>query len=105
MKYLFIATILTVVVLIFISGQQGCEMQEEEIWTECFTDADCLKVQLTCCPCSTGGMESCVPETLAPLYEENLKKCPPENESICIAVNNCKITECYCVKGTCQEKK
>lgn len=90
---------ITVLILIIVSGQQGCSD-----WSECFTNADCVKVQITCCPCEIGGTERCVPKILAPLYEEKLKDCLPEEERICYNINNCKIKTCLCEKGRCFEK-
>ncbi len=84
-----------VLLLLFVNGQ-GCEQQ-----AECFSDSDCVKVQLTCCPCNMGGQEDCVPRVIASLYKEKLKDCPPAEELVCPAMYNCKIENCTCVKGKC----
>lgn len=99
-----LALIALLVALIAVSGHQGC-LRDEVGWRECYTDADCLKVQITCCPCNMGGTERCVAKTLAPLYQEELKKCPPEPARLCIALENCKIRNCVCSKGRCIEKR
>lgn len=81
---------------------QGCGLPESSV-KECYTDSDCVKTQITCCECAVGGTDMCVSRTLAPLYEEKLKSCPPENEKLCMAVNNCKVNSCVCSKGTCKQ--
>ena len=65
----------------------------------CSNDAQCVKVTTTCCPCSMGGEEKCVPAKNASLYEP--KDCP-ENV-LCIALFNCKIEACSCEEGNCTE--
>ena len=100
MKFKAITIAILLAMLLFL---QGCGLPDSTV-KECYTDADCSKIQITCCACATGGTEMCVSRTLAPLYEEKLKSCPPENEKLCMAVNNCKIGACGCIKGTCQEK-
>lgn len=82
-------------VLVFVNGQ-GCEPQ-----VECFSDSDCVKIQLTCCPCNMGGQEDCVPKGLASLYQEKLKDCLPAEKLVCPAQYNCEIGNCTCVKGNC----
>lgn len=88
--------ILLALALIAVSAQQGCQSQ-----AECFQNEDCVKVQLTCCPCNSGGTEQCVPKALATVYEDRMKDCPPQNELLCTALYNCKISNCTCVKGKC----
>ena len=67
----------------------------------CTNDAECLKVQTTCCPCLSGGEEKCVSAKNASLYLP--KNCPPQNESVCIALYNCKLEACNCNNGNCGE--
>lgn len=89
----FVVAILIVALLIVPrSGEDGVE-------TECASDSDCVKVQTTCCSCSMGGEEKCVPKENASFYEEELKKCG-EN-LFCAAVYNCEIEECLCEGGKC----
>lgn len=99
----FRAIIIAILLIALLFFQQGCQIQDGGL-KECFTDGDCSKIQITCCPCAIGGTEMCVSETLAPLYMEKLKSCPPENERLCMANDNCKIRMCACVNGTCKEK-
>ncbi len=90
---LFLSLIL---LLLAVMGASGCAPQ-----AECFTDDDCVKVNLTCCPCNSGGTEQCVSKALANVYEDKLKNCPPQGELLCTALYNCKIDTCTCVKGKC----
>lgn len=92
-----ILCILSLLTLTFINGQ-GCAQQPE-----CRTNTDCTRVQLTCCPCNMGGQEGCVPRALAPIYEDKLKDCPPQEQLICTALYNCKVEECVCLKGNCED--
>ena len=79
-----------------ISGQEGCE-------NECRKDSECVKVQVTCCPCESGGIEKCVPRYLKPLYEKKLRNCPKPNETIGVGKYNCVIKNCSCRNGKCVE--
>lgn len=88
--------IVFLVLVMFIVNGQGCEPE-----AECFSDADCVKVQLTCCPCEIGGKEDCVSRGLASIYHEKLQDCPPQEELVCPAIYNCEIENCTCVKGNC----
>ncbi|MGB9707731.1 MAG: hypothetical protein ACPLXC_00130 [Candidatus Pacearchaeota archaeon] len=85
-----------ILLLLAVVGASGCAPQ-----AECLTDNDCVKVQITCCPCNSGGTEQCVPRGLASVYEDKLKDCPPQNQLICTALYNCKISNCTCIKGKC----
>lgn len=67
---------------------------------ECKVESDCVKVQIDCCPCNTGGEEKCVPASQAGAYRAEVEKCP--KELFCPAVDNCKIKKCTCEKGKCQ---
>jgi len=91
-KTLVIAIFFLGLILVLVSGQQGCSPR-----AECLTNDDCVKVQVTCCPCNMGGTEACVPRTLAKVYEDKLKDCPPQNQLVCTALYNCKISNCSCV--------
>ncbi len=91
-----LAIIVLFLVLLVINGQNSCMPQEE-----CFSNTDCVKVQLTCCPCNMGGQERCIPRIMASVYEEKLKDCPPSEELICPALYNCEIEGCICDEGIC----
>jgi len=67
----------------------------------CGGNSDCVKVQTTCCPCESGGVEKCVPKSEADDYEKDLEDCPAD--LICAEVYNCKIESCDCVDGNCTE--
>lgn len=67
---------------------------------ECFSDADCVKVQEDCCPCSSGGKDLCVSKENSYSYINNLNKCDMK-EVICAQVYNCKINSCSCINGRC----
>lgn len=67
-------------------------------YTECSSDSDCVKVQLSCCPCNSGGEEKCFSKELV----QKQKEC--EKDLFCIALDNCKIEKCVCEKGKCVEK-
>lgn len=98
-KFLFIflpALILILVLLFIVYMNYGFE----ESYSECRADSDCVKVQTTCCPCSSGGEESCIPESEA--LNHLPKDCPPAEELNCIALYNCRIKSCACIKGNCE---
>lgn len=67
---------------------------------ECRTNADCVKVQTTCCSCSMGGTETCVLVSNVSVYKP--KNCPPANQLMCIAMYACQIKSCACVQGKCE---
>lgn len=67
---------------------------------ECSQDSDCVKVQTSCCPCSSGGAEKCVPASDGGKYEEELKKC--DARTFCAQVYNCNTSECKCKEGRCE---
>jgi len=55
---------------------------------------NCVKVQTTCCPCSSGGKEACVNKTEAKYYEEKLKNECPQEGLVCPAVYSCIDLSC-----------
>ena len=69
---------------------------------ECYSAEDCVKIQVTCCPCNMGGKEKCVPRDKVNLYKDKLKQCP--KDLTCIALFNCKNFECKCENNKCIEK-
>jgi hypothetical protein len=66
---------------------------------ECSSDGDCVKVQTTCCPCSMGGKEVCVPESQKEKYQINQSECP--ERQMCAAMYNCNENSCDCIQGNC----
>jgi len=65
---------------------------------ECKSDKDCAKVQTSCCSCSMGGDEICAP--LSNSAELKAKDCSAD--LMCIAMYNCNIKSCACIKGKCE---
>ncbi len=65
----------------------------------CKTDTDCVKVQISCCACNSGGEEKCVLKSEISSYQDKLAKCNPK--ILCAQYYNCKIKSCGCVKGEC----
>lgn len=90
-----ILAVVLVVIIIKVLGNKT-----EELPPICRTDADCVKVQTTCCPCDMGGEEKCMLKMDAIKEVQNLNAtCKPKN--ICIAMYTCKETSCKCVEGRC----
>lgn len=63
----------------------------------CESDADCVKVQTTCCPCSMGGKEECANKA----HSDSLKPRNCRKDIACVALYACSIGECKCVKNKC----
>lgn len=87
---------LTMILLIFLN-------YKNKSVAECKKDRDCIKTQITCCPCSMGGEERCLPESEYKFYKEKLENECEEN-TICPAVYSCEIEFCECLNGICTEK-
>ncbi len=96
---IFLIFILFIIVLILLN--KNGQMNEDLI--ECVSDNDCIKVKTTCCPCQMGGIEKCIPSQLIREYQETLNACPPEGSLMCLAMYNCQISNCLCIKGRCTE--
>ncbi|MFH1823147.1 MAG: hypothetical protein ABH817_00295 [archaeon] len=80
---------------LFISG---CITEEIK---ECYSDSDCIKTQISCCPCFKGGEEACVPISLQALCQDNIeKKCEP-GDIYCAGENSCRIKNCLCQNNKC----
>ncbi len=69
---------------------------------ECTQNSDCVKKQVSCCPCNSGGKEICIAKTNSS-YDKVLGKCPLPGELVCAQVYNCKVGSCGCVDGKCME--
>jgi len=80
-------------------GGSGGGGESDSDGAECVIDSDCVKVQTTCCSCSSGGEESCVPNNEVESYQQELESCP--SNLICIALYNCQIESCQCIEGKC----
>ena len=72
----------------------------EEKGGDCVVDDDCVKMQITCCPCSMSGKEVCVPVSNASAYIP--KNCPLPGELMCGALYSCKVKNCVCIEGGCE---
>lgn len=80
----------------------GCKVPLKEVpedVRECIRDSDCIKVQLTCCPCEAGGKEECVSMAAKPIYDKLISECSPN--VICPQVYNCEIKKCVCKENKC----
>ncbi len=71
--------------------------------SECSKDSECVLQQVSCCPCSMGGIEKCIPKEKVSFYQEKLKNCP--KDIVCPAVYNCRNISCECSNGNCTESK
>ena len=89
---------LLLVLLVFVVFFNMQQVQKIPEGTECISDSGCLKVQTTCCSCSSGGEEVCVPESKA----EELKAKNCGDRQVCVALYNCKIKTCECNRGKCE---
>lgn len=96
MKKIAIIFILAfILIFVILVSYEVLQRQEAK---ECSKDADCIKVQKTCCACSMGGEEVCIAKSMA--EEVKAKNCP--SDLMCIALYNCKIKSCSCVQGKCE---
>ena len=86
---------LMIVLLVFLNGCSDLK--------ECISDSDCIKVQLDCCPCQSGGQETCVSRPLKQFYDEKLSHCLNGSDLLCIAKYNCEVVSCVCNQGTCDD--
>lgn len=84
-------------------GDIGGDMGNVNPTQECYSDSDCVKVETSCCLCSSGGEEICMNKAEAKKYTDKLAKCNP-NDVICAQVYNCKINSCSCLDRKCAGK-
>lgn len=83
--------VLVVVGFFWFVGEKGFVEVEDMNVKDCL-GKDCVKVQITCCPCSMGGKEKCVKESEVEKYQEKLNECP--KDITCAAVYSCIIESC-----------
>lgn len=101
-KFILVIAILILIMLVvtwalvFKSNSANIKAQ-----AECKTGDDCIKKQITCCPCSAGGKEICIAKTNS-TYLEKVKMCPDAKELICAQVYNCNPQPCICNQGKCE---
>lgn len=65
----------------------------------CSANEGCVKVQTSCCPCSAGGEEKCVPKSEEAGIRASLEKCG--EDIVCPQVYKCAIKTCECEDGKC----
>ncbi len=65
----------------------------------CNTSSDCIKIETSCCPCSSGGEEICGNMKQLEKYEKEKENCG--DNIFCVAMYNCHITECDCIDNKC----
>jgi len=99
-EVIFVIIFLTISVFLMILSNFTKWESGKDIVKECESDADCVKVQTSCCPCSSGGEEKCVPVSKAENYTASLSECG--KDIFCAQVYNCKIEKCSCIEGKCQ---
>lgn len=95
--------VLMAMVLLLLLASSGCKVPLKEVpedVRECIHDTDCMKVQLSCCPCEMSGQEQCVSIAAKPIYDKLLAECSPN--VICPQVYNCNIEKCICKKNKCK---
>jgi hypothetical protein len=68
---------------------------------ECSTDDDCIKKQVTCCPCDKGGQERCIPKDKEEYYNVLLADCPVNLSTICPVDDHCNANVCRCINNRC----
>ena len=75
---------------------------------ECNQDSDCIRMQVTCCPCSRGGERNCVSVFESQEIMNRITDCPADLDSICPAAGtpgafNCfpGASTCKCIEGKC----
>lgn len=99
-KLFWIIVVLMIIligVLILIQYQEARKKLEN---IECQKDSDCVKRQITCCPCNSGGREACLSKNNED-YLNELNTCP--DKLVCSQVYNCQETSCKCANNKCQE--
>ena len=101
-KLLWIILILIglLIVVIYFGAKNNKKIDEG---LSCKTNEDCVEVQTGCCPCSSGGEETCVLKSEVKSYQDKLANC--SKRTICTQMFNCKIKSCECINNTCSEIK
>ncbi len=97
-----VIVVLAILMLVILIWQLNSlrDISKKQMNSECVSDSDCVKVQSTCCPCSSGGEEKCVNKQEAENYSKNLENC---GEVFCAQVYSCIIEKCRCVGGKCSD--
>jgi len=98
--YKILALVFLLTLVLAIAGCKTPLKEEKEDVRECFEDTECIKVQMSCCPCNMGGEEECVSLAAAPIYNNFLDDC--KSTDICPALYNCNIKRCDCYQNKCR---
>lgn len=98
-----LVVIVIILIIVFLAGLICFSLirvyKIESKQNECQTNEDCIKTQVSCCPCNMGGREICTNKENATLIQEQLKNC--SDKILCAAVYNCKEINCICRNGKC----
>lgn len=98
---ILLAILAVIIYFIFaLGGKKSPDNPSDD--TECKMNSDCVKVQLRCCPCSSGGEEKCVPSSEKDKYNEILANCSPM--TVCSQVYSCVIKSCVCSENKCKSE-
>jgi len=97
--FIIVLIILVALVAILFAFFHFSKQKSENMPETCATNNSCVKVQTTCCPCSSGGQEACVPNSKVKEYQKNLENCP--KDLICAQVYGCHNLTCSCINSTC----
>ena len=92
-KPLIIVMVIVLLALIFVL--YSLNNQEKE------NDLVCVKQQISCCSCSSGGQEICMKMENVSYWQDKLKEC--DKYTICPALYSCKNTKCEFENGNCKE--
>lgn len=98
---MIVVAMLLIIVLILMSFYSSKNSGNSPASNSCSSDADCMKISSTCCPCNDGGKDVCVSRENATIIKNNLEKCDTAN-LICAAIYNCNSNQCSCIEGKCQ---
>ena len=93
-----IALIIVSAVLIILDESKKTNLVRQNV-IECSKDSDCVRKQVTCCPCSSGGKEICIGKTNTSFNQPS--RCPAANELVCMQVYSCESKPCGCVDCKC----
>jgi hypothetical protein len=99
-KALFSILVLSVLLVITLFWTVRIIENQTGKGNECKVNEDCVIQQTTCCPCTMGGEEKCMPKQEAQEVQQRLdEEC--DEDLICIALFNCMVESCSCDDGSC----
>jgi len=77
-------------------------IEPSNLFKECHTTDDCIKVKGTSCPPSKGGVETCVNKNYMQEYLSNIETLTDKEwESNCPNIDSSTDRECSCVNNVC----